>query len=321
MPSVGEALFAELSLCLCSCMALDSERMQGGMERVLPALCAPFFAPGGHVLHRVLVAAAERYGEQPALQPTLLATLGAVLDAPPARPFLQLRGGDADPPLALALLSVATCGLREAARWRAVPPPAQAAALALAELALRLAAACAPCTHRDVAQRGIAALSAAMLLALERDGPLHAGALELARRQVPLVLQALVLSLASLSAASHLPKAASLMGDVALLAAACAGVAPGQGEGEGEAAAGRVMQVWLVAAREGLVGGGALPAAAADALLSAWDWRPALQQAALCAAQSPAAAGVAGVRRASQRAVRQLGEAARAIESSLQQSR
>ena len=134
----------------------------------------------------------------------------------------------------------------------------------------------------------------------------------------------------------------SLMGDVALLAAALAIAQQQQHQRNGQqpgglaaqtsaeqlcAAAAAQLASWLGGARVALTQGGILPAEAMDALLSKWDWQPVLQQAVLQLVQQqqqqqqgqPGGAGgassssnggstMAEVRRGMQRSVRQLAD-------------
>ena len=285
------------------------------------------------MLHRPLCSAIERFGSEPLHQQVLLAAVGALLASPQSQALAALRGGDADPDAAQALLGVVACCLRQACQWRLVPEPG--AVEPLLRLGLPLAAANAGCHHRETSQRAVGALGALLALLLAADSPLHAALLGFAQQQGPVVLQGMLLALAAFTSAAHLPKLVGLWGDVAMLAATLAlqqqqqqatlcanGVANAAATDQGAllcAGAGGQLATWLAAALPALVAGGVLSSAAADALLVQWDWQPMVQQAVLqlLGAQlqrsgggggSPVCSQLAEARRGMQRAVRLLAD-------------
>lgn len=152
-----------------------------------------------------MILALETYGSAAQFQQPLLATVAAILAAPAARQLATIRGGDADPDTAQALLSLLGCCLRQAASWRAVAQPA--AVEAVLQLGLPLAVANAACNHRDTSLQAVGTLAALLSLVLVADSPLHGPLLGFAAQQGPALVQGLILALLSLSSSgSSLPK-------------------------------------------------------------------------------------------------------------------
>lgn len=98
------------------------------------------------MLHRPLIQALEAFGAQPPHQRPLLGTVASILGAPAGRQLATLRGGDADPDAAQALLSLLGCCLRQACHWRQVAAAAELERVL--QLGLPLAVANAACHHR-----------------------------------------------------------------------------------------------------------------------------------------------------------------------------
>eukprot|EP00887_Chlorella_sp_A99_P001509 scaffold8.g1509.t1 len=316
-------LFGEVSQCVCSCLALDAPACRPALPSIAAAATACFFLPGGVALHHPICVAVEAYGTQPALQAPLLGTAAAVMGAPQAAPLAALRGGDACPTLATALLSLMACCLRGAARWREAEPAVAEALVSLVEGGLPLAVANVACNHRDTSQ-----------LALECGSPLQPTAMQFVAGRGATLLQGVLLALLSLNSGANVPKVLNLMGDVALLAARCGqqqGASPGDVTVVASAAS-QLLRGWLDQAWRGLAQAGVLPAEVAAALTAQWDWSGMLQQAALQVTHSPpggpgegrgpgggcprspgkvggAAAGAQEVRRQMQRQLRQMAEA------------
>jgi hypothetical protein len=192
---------------------------------------------------------------------------------------------------------------------------------------LPLAASNTACNHRDTALQAVSTLSLILALILAPDSPLHGALLGYAAQQGPVIMQGLLLAILSLSSAgSSLPKVVSLMSDTALLATSLAITEQRQLQGKAgspatlsvdaiAAAAGRLLESWLPAARAAVLGSGLLPSEALAALLLQWDWQPALQQAAARLVQSnggiSSTSNVAEARRAMQRSVRMLADLVR----------
>ena len=151
--------------------------------------------------------ALQAYGSHPQYQQPLLATVSAILAAPPARQLAALRGGDADPEAAQALLSLLGCCLRQACQWHQVGAAAAAEVEAVLRLGLPLCVGNAACHHKDTSYQAVGTLTALLALLLERGSPLHAGLLGFAAQRGALLVEGLLLSLASLNSGSHLPKA------------------------------------------------------------------------------------------------------------------
>ncbi|KAL4458064.1 hypothetical protein ABPG75_012929 [Micractinium tetrahymenae] len=318
-------LYGEVAHCLSSCIGLDPE----AFRRVLPSFCdtaaACFFLPGAAVLSRPLIQAIEAYGAQPPYQQPLLGTVRAVLGAPAGRQLAALRGGDADPEAAQALLSLLGCCLRQACQWRQVAAAAELETVL--RLGLPLAVANTACHHKDTSYQAVSTLAALLALVLERGSPLHGALLGFAAQQGAALLEGLLLALLSLNSGSHLPKVVSLMSDVALLVTTLAQAQLQQQGGSAAAAApspealcsaaGSQVAAWLAAVRSSVTASGILSEEATAALLQNWDWQPCLQQAALqlAALQLPQRSGASGnggnsaeLRRAMQRSVRQLAD-------------
>lgn len=122
------------------------------------------------MLHRPLIQAIEAFGAQPPYQQPLLGTVASILGAPAARQLAALRGGDADPEAAQALLSLLGCCLRQACHCRQVTAAAELERVL--QLGLPLAVANAACHHkarRAAVQGGLAAnLGAGPALAAHR---------------------------------------------------------------------------------------------------------------------------------------------------------
>ena len=160
---------------------------------------------GALALSRPLMQALDLYGASDGCQQPLLATIATILAQPRACQLAAVRGGDADPEAAQALLSVLGCCVRQARQWQSIPAPA--AIEAVLHWGLPLAASNTGCNHRDTALQAVATLSAVLALILDPDTPLHAALLGFAAQQGPTIMRGLLLALLSLSAAgSSLPK-------------------------------------------------------------------------------------------------------------------
>ncbi len=175
----------------------------GGAQSCCCCLLPP--CPGASALGRPLLQALELYGGKDGFQQPLLATVAAILAQPPARQLAAVRGGDADPEAAQALLSLLSCCARLARQWRSVSAPA--AVEAVLSLGLPLAAGNTACNHRDTALQAMGTLSAILALVLAPDSPLHSALLCFAAEHGAAILQGVLLALLSLSSAgSSLPK-------------------------------------------------------------------------------------------------------------------
>lgn len=119
--------------------------------RLLPCGVLPPLA-GAAALHRPLIQAVEAFGAQPPYQQPLLGTVGSILGAPAGRQLAALRGGDADPEAAQALLSLLGCCLRQACQWRQVAAAAELEGVL--QLGLPLAVANTACHHKVGPGRG-----------------------------------------------------------------------------------------------------------------------------------------------------------------------
>ena len=165
-------------------------------------------------MHRILCALLEtNLSTTSTLSPvyyinTLVTATGSLLTAPAAQKFYVLGGGDQEPDAACAVLTIATCLLRQASstQWNIVMSTADSANTGVntnacintnqsgvggvvvvgplvecVNLALRLSAANAACNHRGVCQRAIATLSAAIVLILDSScTALHSPLLQVA---------------------------------------------------------------------------------------------------------------------------------------------
>jgi len=149
-------------------------------------------------MHRILCALLESTILNYNQISTLVTATGTTLTHPMAQKYYSLSAGDADPDAACALMTLATCLLRQASsnsQWKIVltnsrntsPPLASNASHATVttshqeplcsgivapliqcvNLALRLAASNTACNHRGVCQRAIATLTAALVLILD----------------------------------------------------------------------------------------------------------------------------------------------------------
>ncbi|KAI3435522.1 hypothetical protein D9Q98_001588 [Chlorella vulgaris] len=331
---------AELAACLCSTLDLDPAAFQPTLPAFADTVTACCSQPGATALLRPVMKAVEAYGQLPQYQVPLLRLSRSVLSAPHAQQLAALRGGDADPSAAQALLALLTCCLRQGCQWRQVVPGAEQELQALLRVGLPLAAANAASHHRGVAHSAVGALATLLSLALAPHSPGGLGPVLLgfAQGQGALLLQGLLLALLSLSSASHLPKVASLTSDMALLATSLAiqqqqqqqGGSPAPGTSAAAAApeavcvaSGAVLSGWLCGAGEGVVCSGAMSRATVASLLELWDWQPVLQLAAqqLTGAQGEQGQGPGGgtsststspsaaqVRRSVQRSVRLMAE-------------
>lgn len=238
-------LYQELSHCVCSCISLDRDASQQVLPSLVDTVATCLFLPGGWVggswgregveqqgvlvplllpahpqlsrhvqlaptgatvLSRPLIQALETYGGAEEYQQSLLGTVAAILSEPPARQLAALRGGDADPEAAQALLSLLGCCLRQATRWRKVAPPAAGAMEAVLALGLPLAAANTACHHRDTSVQAVSTLAALLALVLAADSPLHGALLGFAAQHGSVLVRGLLLALLALSSGSTLPK-------------------------------------------------------------------------------------------------------------------
>jgi hypothetical protein len=161
---------------------------------------------GGGALLRPLCQALDAYGAQPHLQPPLLRSAAAALEAGAARGLGAPRGGDADPEAAAALLALLAACLRAARRWRQLDAATGDELLRLLGWGVPLAAAGAGSHQRDVCLGALGALGSLLALALERGWPLHAPLLGWAAAEGPTLLQGLLAALLSLNSAAHLPR-------------------------------------------------------------------------------------------------------------------
>ena len=158
------------------------------------------------MLNRPLIQALETYSNQPPYQQPLLASVTGVMGAPGGRQLAALRGGDADPAAAAALLSLLGCCLRQACQWRQLGASCSEQVEALLTLGLPLAVGNAACYHKDTSLLAVGTLSALLALLLQRDSPLQPGLLRFAARHGGVLLQGLLLALLSLNSGSYLPK-------------------------------------------------------------------------------------------------------------------
>lgn len=260
-------------------------------------------------MHSTLCAALETFGAQPLNQPVLVSAVGSLLTAPDTQKFYAIAGGDMDPEICAALLTTATCLLRQAAnQWSQVQVPLPGPIIECVRLALHLAAANAACNHKDTCQRAVAVLSASLVLMLDSTSPLHTSLIELASREGAVIMQGIMLCLLSLHSASFLPKVVTLMSDAAVVATSCCAVPAGTDVVAVTAAASAVLQGWWVGARQILEGSNAVPSAANDAVLGAWNWGPVVEAAATARVGPIGRSGGAEVRKGVQRAVRQLAD-------------
>ena len=260
-------------------------------------------------MHSTVCAALEAFRAQPVPQPFLVDAVGSLLTSPAAQRFYTISGGDTDPEICSALLTTATCLLRQIARQTTQSAPAPAPIVEFVRLALHLSASNAACNHRDVCQRAVSALSAALVLILDNTLSLHNVLLELACAEGAVIMQGAMLCLLSLYSAAFLPKVVNLMSDAAMVAIACCAVPAGAGGDEAmvAAAALAVLQRWWVGARQRLEATNAVPSATNDAVLASWDWTPVVE-AATVARLGRRNGGSAEMRRSVQRAVRQLAD-------------
>jgi hypothetical protein len=296
-------LYNEASQCLCSCINLapTTTITPTSLTPLLESIYSTFFLPGGHSMHRILCSLLETttsseiiYSDEALFNQitTLVVATGSLFTHPQAQKFYSLGGGDADPETACALLTIATCLLRQAGstRWNstittmsspsrtgtitnstAITPPNSTTVQSLVEcvdLALRLAAANAACNHRGVCQRSIATLSAALVLILDTSctalyRPLLQYTCTTSSSSTTggvVIMQGIMLCLLSLYSLSFLPKIVNLMSDVATLATRvyyyCNSGSDGGGGGANVAtvthAATNMLQEWWNTARMNL---------------------------------------------------------------------
>jgi hypothetical protein len=189
-------IYQDASQCLCSCIVLAPTSITPSLKPLLESTFSSFFLPGGHILHRILcelfrmttneevrldVSSLTAKYEQIT---TLVAALGKLLMLPQAQKFYSLGGGDSDPDAVCALLTIATCFLREVSstQWNATLTNIRSQASAgggggdeavvspfveCVDLSLRLAAANTACNHRGVCHSAISTLLAASKLFLD----------------------------------------------------------------------------------------------------------------------------------------------------------
>ncbi|KAL4542097.1 hypothetical protein Ndes2526B_g06582 [Nannochloris sp. 'desiccata'] len=224
--TLSSIIYHDASQCLCSCIHLAPGSITPSLTPLLESLYSTFFLPGGHSMHRILCALLENttfslpdnsYNTLDSNSATkhnqittLVTAIGSLLTHPMAQKLYSLGGGDADPDAACAVLTLATCLLRQASsntQWSIVlttpsnnnVPPIHASTATASgtqqphlggvvaplvecvNLALRLSASNAACNHRGVCQRAIATLSAALVLMMDTScTALHGPLLQLA---------------------------------------------------------------------------------------------------------------------------------------------
>ena len=334
-------LYSDTAHCLTACISLSPVTIAPYLPSVCTAICDARFQHGSHALHRLLCAALENFGAETSLQPPLLTCVGFLLTMEPAQPFYGLAGGDSDPQVATALLTVANALVRQlsscsstissTATWTHQSPEPL---LQCIGLVLRLSAANVACNHRDTCQRAVTSLSATLVLILDSSFPLHLQLIEAARSEGGvMMMRGVILCLISLHSASLLPKIVTMMADVAMIAVEwcwCSSFFSSNASVAGEedrapalvSATLALLHEWWVAAQQSLQAAGALPPAVSEVLMKNWHWVDVVDAAVgMKLARSASEAGrnsvhgrgAAEVRRGVQRAVRHLADQIRRV--------
>jgi hypothetical protein len=219
-----------LSSIMASCLRMYPEYIAPGLKDVLAQASIIMLQPlkGSSTMHKVICTALDVYGEAKASAPsgmaetrqTLVLAFDNLLHHPRVAALGNLWQGDADPDLAVAVLSIAAAYVRSTlSSWlEASQNESEEIKLfsSTIEFVFKLGISNMGCNHRDIAQRSLS-LVLAILRAGREPGNAH-NMSNVAALYAPIILKQLRVDVSRLPTAAALPKMVSILTEIALLA-------------------------------------------------------------------------------------------------------